>query len=277
MQIEIIRLRRDGGTQIRQGVSQETINDYAEKMRAGVVFPPVIAFYDGTAYWLADGFQRSSARLESGFPTIDVDVRPGTQRDAVLFACGANAEHGLRRTNEDKRRAVETLLADPEWSRKNATWIADKCKVSGQWVGRIIKEREPVHLDRRVECRDGKTRPAKKSRKMRPGSSESSEASRLSVDAHAMQDGINPEPPDFLPECLDDLYETAFRLVSEPVANGEPARTPSRCLMSEIYGAVEVAAKVWRARDFGDEQRFFECLATYATLRRDGRLDPKRG
>jgi len=34
--------------------------------------------------------------------------------DAVFNSVGANAEHGLRRTNADKRRAVLTLLNDDE-------------------------------------------------------------------------------------------------------------------------------------------------------------------
>ena len=46
---------------------------------------------------------------------ILAEVREGTRRDAILAAAAANATHGLRRTNADKRRAVLTLLRDPEW------------------------------------------------------------------------------------------------------------------------------------------------------------------
>lgn len=142
-QIPIASLRLDGGTQIRQARSEETIADYAEKMRAGEVFPPVTAYYDGAEYWLADGFQRVMARGLTGVSTIDVDVRPGTQRDAILFACGANAEHGAPRTNADKRRAVETLLDDPQgvWSAWSAEDIGLVCKVSTTLVNRLRHER----------------------------------------------------------------------------------------------------------------------------------------
>jgi branched-chain amino acid transport system substrate-binding protein len=37
--------------------------------------------------------------------------------DAILYSVGANEMHGLRHTNEDKRRAVLTLLNDPGWSK----------------------------------------------------------------------------------------------------------------------------------------------------------------
>ncbi|MBT3274957.1 MAG: streptomycin biosynthesis regulator, partial [Spirochaetales bacterium] len=48
---------------------------------------------------------------------IDADIRQGTQQDAVLHSVGANAAHGARRTNDDKRLAVKTLLCDGEWSQ----------------------------------------------------------------------------------------------------------------------------------------------------------------
>lgn len=62
------------------------------------------------------------------------DVRTGTQRDAILFACGANATHGLRRTNDDKRKAVGVLLADAVWSKMSDREIARLCKVSNMLV-----------------------------------------------------------------------------------------------------------------------------------------------
>lgn len=43
---------------------------------------------------------------------IKADVREGTRRDGILHAVGANATHGNRRTNEDKRRAIVILLND---------------------------------------------------------------------------------------------------------------------------------------------------------------------
>ena len=39
-------------------------------------------------------------------------MRQGDRRDAILHSVGANATHGLRRTNADKRRAVSILLQD---------------------------------------------------------------------------------------------------------------------------------------------------------------------
>ncbi len=134
-------LRTDGGTQPRASLSEETVAEYAEAMAAGVRFPPVVAFYDGTDRWLADGFHRVQAAQVAGRDSIEVDIRQGTRRDAVLYAAGANAQHGLRRTNADKRRAVFTLLADPEWSAWSDQEIARRCGVDPTWVGRLRRER----------------------------------------------------------------------------------------------------------------------------------------
>lgn len=61
-------------------------------------------------------------------------------RDAVLYSVGANAEHGARRTNEDKRRCVDTLLRDPEWCKWSNREIAKRCKVSPKLVNNMRDE-----------------------------------------------------------------------------------------------------------------------------------------
>jgi hypothetical protein len=77
-----------------------------------VIFSPVLVFCDGSDYWLADGFHRLAGRQSLELPAIAVDIRQGARRDAILYSVGANAYHGLRRTNADKRRAVLMLLQD---------------------------------------------------------------------------------------------------------------------------------------------------------------------
>lgn len=46
----------------------------------------------------------------------------------------ANSQHGLRRTNEDKRRAVMTLLQDAEWGGWSDREIARRAGVSNNFV-----------------------------------------------------------------------------------------------------------------------------------------------
>src|SRR5262249_44761903 len=49
-------------------------------------------------------------RKQADFDTISAEVRPGTVVDARWLALSANKTHGLRRTNDDKRRAVKAAL-----------------------------------------------------------------------------------------------------------------------------------------------------------------------
>lgn len=136
----ISQIRRDGGTQVRIAQNQFTIDEYAEKMIAGAIFPPVVVFFDNSEYWLADGFHRVNAAIQAGIEHINVDIKSGEKRDAILYAVGANSSHGLRRTNEDKRNAVLLLLNDPEWRERSDYWIADTCVVSQPFVLKIRNE-----------------------------------------------------------------------------------------------------------------------------------------
>lgn len=135
--LDLNLIRIDGGTQSRVELNEETYLDYAEAMLAGAKFPGVTVFYDGASYWLADGFHRFFAVQEAGFHEIEADIRQGTQRDAVLFSVKANAAHGLKRSNADKRKAVETMLADEEWRTWSDRKIAEACGVGHQLVAQV--------------------------------------------------------------------------------------------------------------------------------------------
>ncbi len=137
MELSIEAIRLDGGTQPRAAIDKDVIQDYALSMMEGVKLPPVTVFYDGTDYWLADGFHRYHASRQMCQDTIEADVRQGTRRDAVLYSVGANATHGLRRTNADKRRAVETLLNDAEWAKWNDSEIARRTGTSHDFTRRL--------------------------------------------------------------------------------------------------------------------------------------------
>jgi len=133
-EVQIERIRLDGGTQPRASIDNDVVDEYRERMEDGDEFPPVVVFYDGSDYWLGDGFHRVYAGKRAGFKKISADVRQGTQRDAILYSVGANVSHGMRRLNADKRRCVERLLGDDEWVAWSDRVIADKCGVSHEFV-----------------------------------------------------------------------------------------------------------------------------------------------
>ena len=126
----------DGGTQARAGLNDDVVEEYASSLEDGATFPPVVVYFDGSQHWLADGFHRYHATEKAGLTDIDVDVRQGTRRDAILHSVSANAEHGLRRSTDDKRQAVQTLLSDAEWSAWSDREIARRCRVSSPFVAK---------------------------------------------------------------------------------------------------------------------------------------------
>lgn len=138
MRLALNQIRRDGGTQPRTAINEAVVSEYGEMYRehGPDALPAVTVFFDSTAYWLADGFHRTLGAERAELKDIDVDVRHGTQRDAILWSFGANASHGLRRTNDDKRKAVHAMLADAEWSKWSDSAIARACSVSHTFVQR---------------------------------------------------------------------------------------------------------------------------------------------
>lgn len=139
--LEVGKIIADSSTQAREHLDQSTVAEYAEAIDNGSALPPAVVFHDGSSYWLADGFHRLEAEKRSQRGgMMQCEVRPGTQRDARLFSSGANAAHGLRRTNSDKRRAVQMLLDDPEWSEWSDRKIARHCAVSQPFVSGMRHE-----------------------------------------------------------------------------------------------------------------------------------------
>lgn len=137
--LKLEQIRTDGGTQPRTALNEATVAEYGEAITEGAKLPPVTVFHDGADYWLADGFHRFHAHRKIGALDINAEVRQGTKRDAILHSVGANAAHGLRRTNEDKRKAVSTLLDDAEWAKWSDREIARQCNVSPHTVADVRK------------------------------------------------------------------------------------------------------------------------------------------
>lgn len=135
--LPIDRITLDEEIQSRAALDFITMAEYASAMSAGDSFPPVVVFFDGSTYWLADGFHRVKAAEGAGLKTIAVDIRSGDRRAAILFSVGANTNHGLRRSNEDKRRAVMTLLNDSEWSKWSDSEIARQTQTSHTFVAKL--------------------------------------------------------------------------------------------------------------------------------------------
>ena len=137
--IQIDQITRDPKTQQREELDLKVVEEYSEAILCGAKLPPVKVKYDNSYYWLYDGFHTLRAAEKAGLTEISAQITPGNLRDAILESVGVNAEHGLRRSRETKRRSVMTLLKDPEWGTWSDNEIAKKCKVSQPFVSRLRK------------------------------------------------------------------------------------------------------------------------------------------
>lgn len=159
--LDLDNIRIDGGTQSRVELNESVMSDYADAIAAGENLPPVVVFFDGADHWLADGFHRYFGHRKLGLIEIQADIREGTRRDAVLYSVGANGNHGLRRSNADKRKAVETLLKDAEWAKWSDSAIAKACGVSDKTVAAtrtsIFGNSDDAKPGARTVERNGKT------------------------------------------------------------------------------------------------------------------------
>jgi len=137
--LELDKIRIDGDTQPRVAINGNVVQQYAVDMERGAEFPPVQVMFDGVTYWLVDGFHRYHAHKKLAKVQIAVDITTGVQTDAQWESLTANKTHGLRRTNEDKIKAVlKALKLRPDHS-DNA--IAAHVGVSPMTVA---KYREPA-------------------------------------------------------------------------------------------------------------------------------------
>lgn len=106
--IALSSIRDDGGTQIRvQPTDASLVQDLVTAYVVGPPPPPLVVFKDGANVWLADGFHRlAAAKATKTLISVHCEVHIGDLGAAIDYACGANAAHGLRRSNADKRNAV---------------------------------------------------------------------------------------------------------------------------------------------------------------------------
>lgn len=149
--VPLDRIRIDGGTQMREKIDQATVNEYAEVVDA---LPPITLVFDGVDNWLADGFHRVAAFQQAGHDEIPAIIHHGDQETAIRMACGANAEHGLRRTNNDTKKAIKTAFET--WETASDRALAEICKVSPTTIGRY-RRMFGFHTPHARRGRDGRT------------------------------------------------------------------------------------------------------------------------
>jgi hypothetical protein len=155
--VKLDAIEIDTSIQCRAAIDTAVVNDYAERMGEGDEFPAIRLFGTKAKAWIGDGWHRVFAARQQGAKDIAAIVTVGGRVEALKHALGANAQHGNRRTNADKRRAVEIALR--EFPKLSSRAIAELCGVSPQTVV-TVRPGEVSKLDTSRTGQDGKQYPA---------------------------------------------------------------------------------------------------------------------
>ncbi|NLY02339.1 MAG: hypothetical protein GXY83_40155 [Rhodopirellula sp.] len=180
--VRLDKIRTDGDTQARVSLNEEVVADYAEVMatRGVDALGDVSVFDDGTHLWPGDGFHRiAAAKRQIPVPeTISCRIRSGSREDAQWYGFHANQRHGLRRTTDDKARAIRGALRHPNGAGCSDRQIADWVGVTDKTVGKYRRELESTAEFPQLACRqgiDGKVRKAKPATQRKTSSQASAE------------------------------------------------------------------------------------------------------
>jgi len=76
MKIKLSSLRLD--FQRHKNLIEENVIEYQARFSNGESFPPVYVHFDGSDYFMQDGFHRVEAARREGLEEIDCEVEPGT-------------------------------------------------------------------------------------------------------------------------------------------------------------------------------------------------------
>ena len=122
---------------IEDEITEEVVQELIE--HPDLELPPV-GLVNEEKKWMWDGHGRFKWYTMAKRIKIPAEVKTGEFGDALELSWGANAEHGVRRTNRDKQKAVRSALM----SKRARSWsdnkIAKHCKVSQFMVSQMRKK-----------------------------------------------------------------------------------------------------------------------------------------
>lgn len=154
----------DHSPMVRADLRPEAIEEYAAIYKKDKKkLPPIDLFLNAGSqkYLIGDGMHRYQAMRTLSFKGCSANVRPGNYEDALKFALTANERHGIRRSQADKRRAVEEAIK--QWPKVSNVQIANLSSVDDHTVKAVrdwLEEQGKVAPEPIRESKDGSKRPA---------------------------------------------------------------------------------------------------------------------
>lgn len=123
--------------QARSRMDPQVIKDYEGLISEGVEMPPIKVVCIQNQLYVVDGFHRVHAYRNQGRDRIEAEVIESTAQDALILAISANQSHGLRRSIQDKNKAVEMALENIELADQSDRQLAKLCGVSQPFVSSV--------------------------------------------------------------------------------------------------------------------------------------------
>jgi hypothetical protein len=223
--LPIAKLRLDGDTQPRTELNADVRREYRDLYKAGKELPPIVAFRDREgSLWVADGFHRRWGAVDAGLDKIKCLVYEGELEEARWYSYAANQGHGLRRSNDDKRKAVKAALLHPKGAKMSDRQIAEYVGVDPMTVGKYRKQMEPT-----VESLQSTTRTGRDGRTIDVSNIGKRQAEVEEGEAEPEEEPVGVDP------------DEDFDLEDEP----EPAPAPKRENLDPGIAAILDAAKAW--------------------------------
>lgn len=137
---------------------RQEISDYAQAMKAGDQFPPVIVTQDG---WLVDGHTRTEAAKKIGWDTFpalvlnvnygDLDPKSPLRKTLLKLGAAQNNKHGRRMTAADVAALIEQVAEGETpkqiqrdmhvgYSTANTVWNAARAKRKAESLGITVSD-----------------------------------------------------------------------------------------------------------------------------------------
>jgi hypothetical protein len=120
--ILISQIKRDERVRTRPQLDEQRVKKYQKEFSDSEPTLPVTVFFDDVDYWLGDGLHRIVAAERLGFVDIDVNVKRGDRREALLYALG--------QSHPRKKPQIEYILDifynNEGWLGKMSGWDIEK-------------------------------------------------------------------------------------------------------------------------------------------------------
>jgi len=225
-----------GSPHVREAVQTSVAEEYAEQYKEKKHgMPDPVLFKVGKEYLIGDGLHRVTAMNLVCLKAAVFDVREGTRADCVKFALTANINHGLRRSNADKRQGVRCALMEfPDYSDETIASVAavDRSMVPDIRQKLIVEAVIPP--PKAVKGKDGKVYPVRNKKPINVEATVEKDKSAVperkqipdKVEVQFDETGY-PIPPDLLP---------IFSRKKEAVALLK-ALSDVRCLIKTVWEA----------------------------------------